>query len=127
MFPGRGYLPNFPFILFCIVCTEQPAFFFLWHALVSEGLWNSQSKFHLLSCSKETCAVPCFLKVKFVVKVNNGGFIGCQRVGRWPLNKDYITSEHCCQEGDRHLWRDCVLRHVLPHRSRGVAEGKNNV
>lgn len=75
-----------------------------------------------------------FLKVKLVVKVNNGGFIGCQRVGKWSLNKDYITSEYCCQQGERkgepsfmeRLCPEAPAMSALPHRSRGVAEGKNN-
>lgn len=74
-------------------------FFFLWHALVSEGLWNSQSKFHFLSCSKEIFAGPCFLKVKLAVKGSNGGSIGCQRAGEWPLNKDHITPEYSASKG----------------------------
>lgn len=65
------------------------------------GLWNSQSKLHLLSCSEEICAVLCFFfKVK-LVKVNNDRFIGCQKVGKWPLSKDNITSEQGCHQGTR--------------------------
>lgn len=131
----QGLFAKFPFYSLRYVQSDPLFFFFflfLWHALVSEGLWNSQSKFHFLSCSKEIFAGPCFLKVKLSVKGSNGGSIGCQRGGEWPLNKDHITPEDCCQQGKRKgavtYWETVSwgTSYLLPHRSRGGAEGKNN-